>query len=127
MVDYPTAEARCSELSGYLVSYENLEEQIEVEAAFLNTGALDMTYYNKYWIGLRVPNTRTWPNFVWDVPPQTNWSHWGEQRARAGAVGAGGAGAGCGAAASGARLLLRSALCAQDWHRALLLACTCAS
>jgi hypothetical protein len=77
LVDYATAEGRCEEMRGYLVSYENLEEQIEVEEVLLRQGALDMTYYNKYWIGLRVPNQRTWPSFEWAVPPAVNWSHWG--------------------------------------------------
>jgi hypothetical protein len=77
LVDYSTAEARCEAMAGYLVSYEDLEEQIEVEGMFLSQNALDMTYYNRYWIGLRVPPGRAWPYFEWAVPPVANWSHWG--------------------------------------------------
>ena len=80
LVDYATAETRCEGMNGYLVSYENLEEQIEVEDVFLSQYTLDFTYYNKYWIGLRVPQGNVWPHFEWAVPPVANWSHWGGWR-----------------------------------------------
>jgi hypothetical protein len=77
LMDYSAAQARCEQYKGFLVSYNTIEEQADVEDTFYGQNALDAQWYNLYWIGLRVPSGKTWPNFQWIVPPTTTYAHWG--------------------------------------------------
>jgi hypothetical protein len=56
------AQATCNDHGGHLVSYQSLEEQIEVEAYFESLGVFIPLYHVFYWTGL-VSEERSWPAF----------------------------------------------------------------
>lgn len=56
------AEANCNSLGGHLVVYETKAEQQEVEAEFIQQGALLAAYQGAYWLGLQA---EPYPEFHW--------------------------------------------------------------
>jgi hypothetical protein len=61
-MNFSQAESYCNDNGGHLASWNNREEQMEVEQHFINAGVLFPHCHQIYWMGLRAKN---WPRFNW--------------------------------------------------------------
>lgn len=79
-VNQARAQVLCNDIGGHLASYVSLDEQSEMEYAFINSGYLLPSFHKTYWMGL-VTTQEAWPAFTWldrNVPaPDQGYSHWG--------------------------------------------------
>jgi hypothetical protein len=79
-VNQARAQALCNDIGGHLASYVSLDEQSEMEYAFINSGHLVPSFHKTYWMGLATTQ-EAWPAFRWldrNVPtPEQGYSHWG--------------------------------------------------
>ncbi len=60
--NFVEAQANCNDHGGHLVSYQSVEEQIEVEQYFETLGVFIPRYHVFYWTGL-VSEEASWPAF----------------------------------------------------------------
>ena len=77
-VSSTAAQQQCQSYGGNLVSFMSLEEQQEVEAAFVERGDLVSEFHGSYWMGLATPSLKP-PAFNWadQLSGMLNWTHWG--------------------------------------------------
>lgn len=69
------AEAVCQDNSGHLVSYRDLEEQLDVERYFVDNGYFIPAAHKFYWLGYMAV---VWPEFQWlDPNTYAGYTHWG--------------------------------------------------
>jgi hypothetical protein len=82
MVSYTTAQASCKVQGGHLVSWFSLEEQSDVEMAFVTGGYLLPSFHKAYWMGF---SATSWPEWKWVDPTAGRFSnaaykHWGMEQ-----------------------------------------------
>ena len=72
------AQESCQSYGGSLVWYASLEEQQEVEAAFIERGNIVPSFHGSYWMGLATAVLKP-PQFAWGdvLASKLNWTHWG--------------------------------------------------
>jgi hypothetical protein len=77
-VSTTAAQESCQTYGGNLVWYASLEEQQEVEAAFIERGNLVPSFHGSYWMGLSTAVLKP-PQFAWGdvLAGKLNWTHWG--------------------------------------------------
>ncbi len=78
----PEAEAHCISQASHLATYLNVEEQVEVEAYYVQAGFLLPDFHKVYWMGLD-SNVKDWPKFRWmdravPGPNDDTYRHWGK-------------------------------------------------
>jgi hypothetical protein len=74
-LNFVQAEQTCNDQGGHLVTYMDLNEQLEVEAYYSRMGYLFPRFSSFYWIGLR---TQSWPNFIFiDRLDGGSYANWG--------------------------------------------------
>jgi hypothetical protein len=61
-MNFSQAESYCNDNGGHLASWNNREEQMEVEQYFIKVGVLFPNCHQIYWMGLRA---KSWPRFNW--------------------------------------------------------------
>ncbi len=79
---YSSASTFCMSQGGQMVSFQSLEEQQEVEDAYIDMGILIPGWHKAYWLGLTTKSTvepRTWRWSDPFVPYFTveSYTHWG--------------------------------------------------
>ena len=68
------AVAYCQQQGGFLAQFEDVQEQAEVERAFIGQGGLHRTRQPLYWIGYKAT---LWPRFKPLVRTNSSYTHWG--------------------------------------------------
>jgi hypothetical protein len=80
-MNFSSAEAACNLQGGHLVSYNTVDEQLEVENFFVRSGLLFPTCHRAYWMGLAA---ETWPQFAYleptapDMEAEDTYRNWGK-------------------------------------------------
>jgi hypothetical protein len=80
-VSSTAAQQQCQIYGGNLATFMSLEEQQEIEAAFVARGDLVPEFHQSYWLGLYTAELKP-PQFMWNdqLSGKLNWTHWGMYR-----------------------------------------------
>jgi hypothetical protein len=82
--NYTNAKEHCISMGQHLVSFENLDEQAEVEAGLILSGFLLPGFQRLYWLGLTA-TLEEWPFYRWNDrslkgPGGEYYEHWGKTK-----------------------------------------------